>query len=250
MTLQSIDLDKLSVSPLNVRKFGAKECDDLVCSIRALGVLQPLLVREVGDTFEVIAGQRRLNACRIIAEDGEIDPIPCLIMYEGDDAKAIGASLAENIERLPMDEVDQYKAFAKLIKEGRDADGIAATFGISPRMVNQRLALGRLHPPILTAYRMGAIHAGDIRNLTMATPKQQKNWWALMKDEDAYAPTGQRLKDWLFGGAHISTENALFDVEQSGLAVVADLFGEDSYFAEAEAFWTLQNTAITKLSKP
>ncbi|SMX28223.1 Chromosome-partitioning protein Spo0J [Pelagimonas phthalicica] len=246
MTLQFIDLDQLSVSPLNVRKFGAKECDDLVSSIRALGMLQPLLVRPFEDGFEVIAGQRRLNACRIIAEDGEIDPIPCLVMAEGDDAAALEASLAENIERLPMDEVDQYKAFAKLIKEGRDADDIAATFGITPRMVSQRLALGRLHPPILTAYRKGAIQAGDIRNLTMATPKQQKDWWALMKDEDAYAPTGQRLKDWLFGGAHIPTANAVFDVLESGLAVVSDLFSEDSYFADAEAFWTHQNTAIAE----
>jgi ParB family chromosome partitioning protein len=113
--------------------------------------------------------------------------------------------------------------------------------------VAQRLALGRLPPPILTAYRKGAIHAGAIRNLTMATPKQQKDWWALMKDEDAYAPTGQRLKSWLFGGEHIPTLNALFDVEESGLAVVADLFGEDSYFADAEAFWTHQNTALAEV---
>jgi ParB family chromosome partitioning protein len=246
MILQFIELEQLSVSPLNVRKFGAKDCDDLVASIRALGVLQPLLVRSTDEGFEVIAGQRRLNACHILAEDGEIDPIPCLVMAEGDDAAALEASLAENIERLPMDEVDQYKAFAKLVKQGRDTDDIANTFGITPRMVAQRLALGRLHPPILTAYRKGAVYAGDIRNLTMATPKQQKDWWALMRDEDAYAPTGQRLKSWLFGGAHISTGNALFDVEESGLAVVADLFGEDSYFADSEAFWALQNTAIAE----
>lgn len=246
MTLQFIELEQLSVSPLNVRKFGAKKCDDLVSSIRALGVLQPLLVRPLEDGFEVIAGQRRLNACRIIAEDGEIDPIPCLVMAEGGDAQAIEASLAENIERLPMDEVDQYKAFAKLVKEGRDTDDIAATFGITPRMVAQRLALGRLHPPILSAYRKGAIHAGDIRNLTMATPKQQKDWWALMKDEESFVPTGDRLKNWLFGGEHIPIRNALFDVEESRLSVVADLFGEDSYFADAEAFWAHQNTAIAE----
>jgi ParB family chromosome partitioning protein len=246
MTLQFVEIKQLSVSPLNVRKFGAKECDELVSSIRALGVLQPLLVRPLEDGFEVIAGQRRLNACQIIAEEGEIDPVPCLIMKEGDDAAAIEASLAENIERLPMDEVDQYKAFAKLVKQGRDADEIANAFGITPRMVAQRLALGRLYPPILTAYRKGTIHAGDIRNLTMATPKQQKDWWALMKDEESFVPTGHRLKSWLFGGGHIPTENALFDVEESGLAVVADLFGEDSYFADSETFWALQNTAISE----
>ena len=246
MTLQHININDLTISPLNVRKFGAKDCADLVTNIRALGVLQPLLVRPAGEGFEVVAGQRRLNACHILSEDGEIDPIPCLVMAQGDDATAIEASLAENIERLPMDEVDQFKAFSKLVKEGRSAEDIAETFGITERMVAQRLSLGRLHAPILTAYRKGDLHARDIRNLTMATPKQQKAWWALVRDEDCYAPTGQHLKDWLFGGAHIPTAHALFDVDQSGLSVVADLFGEDSYFADSEAFWALQNAAIAK----
>ena len=245
MTLQFINIEDLSVSKLIVRKYGAKHCADLVTSIRALGVLQPLLVRPTDEEgFEVIAGQRRLNACRIIAEDGETDPIPCLVMAEGDDVAAIEASLAENIERLPMDEVDQYRAFAKLVKEGRDPEDIAASFGITECMVSQRLALGQLHTPILTAYRKGDIHARDSRILTMASPKQQKAWWALVKDENAYVPTGQRLKDWLFGGAHIPVTNALFDVDGAGLAIVSDLFGDEAYFAEAEAFWVQQNAAI------
>ncbi len=244
MTLQHIDIDQLTVSPLNVRKYGAKDCADLVNSIRALGMLQPLLVRAAGDGFEVIAGQRRLNACRILAEEDGIAPIPCLVMDEGGDAAAIEASLAENIERLPMDTVDQYKAFTKLIKEGRSPEDIAQTFGITERMVAQRLALGRLHPPILTAYRKGDIHARDIRILTMASAKQQRAWWALVKDEDAYAPTGQRLKDWLFGGSHIPVGNAIFDTEAAGLAMVSDFFSKDSYFADSAAFWTHQNAAI------
>ena len=62
----------------------------------------------------------------------------------------------------------------------------------------------------------------------MASMKQQQAWWALVKDEDSYAPTGQRLKDWLFGGAHIPVSNALFDVEDSKLTVVSDLFGDDA----------------------
>ncbi|MEP5730005.1 MAG: ParB/RepB/Spo0J family partition protein [Sulfitobacter sp.] len=246
MTLQFIELKNLTVSPLNVRKYGAKDCTDLVISIRALGILQPLLVREIADGYEVIAGQRRLNACRTIAEDGEIEPLPCMVMSAGDDVTAIEASLAENIERLPMDEIDQYKAFAKLVKEGRTPEDVAQTFGITERMVTQRLALGRLYAPILTAYRKDELHARDIRILTMASMKQQKAWWALVKDASEHAPTGQRLKDWLFGGAHIPVANALFDVDASGLAVVSDLFGEDAYFADSEAFWVLQNAEIAE----
>lgn len=246
MTLQHINITDLTVSPLNVRKYGAKDCADLVTSIRTMGLLQPLLVRPTENGFEVIAGQRRLNACLILAEEGASDPIPCLVMREGDDAAAIEASLAENIDRLPMDEVDQFKAFTKLVGEGRSVEAIAQTFGLTERLVTQRLALGRLHGPILTAYRKDDIHAHDIRLLTMATPKQQRAWWGLVKDEEAYAPTGQRLKDWLFGGAHIPTSNALFDVEASDLAVIADLFGDEAYFADCDAFWPLQNAAIAE----
>lgn len=246
MTLQHINLENLTISPLNVRKYGTKDVADLITSLRAHGLLQPLLVRPVGEGFEVIAGQRRLNALRQLAEEGEVDPIPCLVMAESDDAAAIEASLAENIDRLPMDEVDQYRAFAKLVNEGRDVAEIATAFGITDRMVTQRLALGNLHGPILTAYRKGDVHPRDVRILTMATPKQQKAWWALVKDDEACVPSGQRLKDWLFGGAHIPTSNALFDVDASGLAVIADLFGEESYFAESEAFWACQNAALAE----
>jgi ParB family chromosome partitioning protein len=223
------------------------ECDKLhIEHVSAVADERPVYERVMrtlnpGDTFVVLDLDRAFRS----TVDAMLTA-PDLRRREGDDAAAIEASLAENIERLPMDEVDQYKAFAKLVKQGRNADDIASTFGITPRMVAQRLALGRLHPPILTAYRKGAIHAGDIRNLTMATPKQQKDWWALMKDEESFVPTGHRLKSWRFGGGHIPTENALFDVEGSGLAVVADLFGEASYFADTEAFWELQNTAIAE----
>lgn len=114
--------------------------------------------------------------------------------------------------------------------------------------MSQRLALGRLHGPILTAYRTGDIDARDIRILTMATMKQQKAWWSLVKDDEAYVLTGQRLKDWLFGGAHIPTSNAIFDVEASGLTIVSDLFGDEAYFADAESFLEKQDEAIHMLA--
>ncbi|MEL6171496.1 MAG: ParB/RepB/Spo0J family partition protein, partial [Pseudomonadota bacterium] len=56
MTLQHINIEDLTVSPLNVRKYGAKDCADLVTSIRALGILQPLLVRPNCEGFEIVAG--------------------------------------------------------------------------------------------------------------------------------------------------------------------------------------------------
>ena len=249
MELQHITLDNLKPAAVNVRKRGGKDVADLVTSIGALGLLQPLLVRPNCEGYEIVAGQRRYHALAKLAEDKTIDPVPCLVMAEGDDAKAIEASLAENIARLPMDEIDQYKAFAALVKQGRDVADIASHFGITERLVKQRLALAGLIGPILTAYRRQEIGADTVRILTMATKRQQKAWWALFTSETDQAPFGYALRNWLFGGAHIPVENALFEVEDYDGAIISDLFGEDRYFDDAEKFWPLQNAAIATLKE-
>lgn len=213
MKLDTLTLDTLSVSPLNVRKKGGKDFADLVPSIRSLGLLQPLVVRPNGEGFEVVAGQRRYRALVALAEEGMTDPVPCIVMDEGDDAKAIEASLAENFSRLPMDEIDQYKAFAALADKGATPAEIAERFGITERMVRQRMAIANIINPILAAYQREEIRPETLRTLTMATPRQQKAWWKLYKSEDEYAPEGRALRDWLFGGAQIPVANALFEVE-------------------------------------
>src|SRR3546814_18698951 len=80
----------------------------------------------------------------------------------------------------------------------------------------------------------------------MASKSQQRAWLALFDDPQAYCPQGQQLKNWLFGGGAISTAHALFDVEANGLAIIADLFGDERYFADSDAFWTAQIAAIEK----
>ncbi|WP_197435141.1 ParB/RepB/Spo0J family partition protein [Nitratireductor arenosus] len=246
MKLTHLKLKELFPSKLNVRKKGGGDLCDLLPSIRSLGVLQPLLVRPDGEAYEIIAGGRRYRALRKLAEEGIAEPVPCAVMEEGDDARAIEASLAENIARLPMDEIDQYKAFAALVKKGMDAADVAAKFGVTERLVKQRLAIANLIGPILTAYRKQDIDPGTVRVLTLATKAQQKAWWELFTDEEQYLPYGQALKDWLFGGQHIPVSAALFAEGEYPGAIIADLFGEERYFADAASFWPLQNKAIAE----
>src|SRR3546814_6155950 len=73
---------------------------------------------------------------------------------------------------------------------------------------------------------------------------QQVSWVALFDDPDAYGPTGHQWMGWLFGGQAIAARFALFDLGEFKGATVADLFGDDRYFADADAFWTAQNEAI------
>ncbi|TDW61576.1 ParB family chromosome partitioning protein [Novosphingobium sp. PhB55] len=170
--------------------------------------------------------------------------MPCAILDDDDDASAVEASLIENIARLDPDEVARWECFTRLIREGRTPQHIALTFGLPDLAVRRILALGNLLPRIRDLYRREEIDAATVRHLTLASRSQQKAWLALMDDENAYAPRGYQLKSWLLGGASISTCHALFDVGASKLAVIADLFGDDSFFADCAAFWTLQNAAV------
>jgi len=228
----------------------APDISDILPSVRARGILMPLLVRPNGEEghFEIVAGRRRYHAALAVAEEGgTVEPLPCGIMDAGDDASALEASLIENIARLDPDEVSQWETFARLVKEGREIADIARTFGITELMVKRALALGNLLPRIRDLYRQEQIDAASIRHLTLATKARQKEWLRLYADKEAYAPTGQRLKQWLFGGQSIPTGVALFDPADYPAPIVADLFGKDRYFSDAHAFWTLQNAAIDAL---
>lgn len=260
MKLEFIALDKLIISKSNMRYARkAPDVSDILPSIRQRGVLQPVIVRPVADTdadtgqFEILAGARRFTAALIAAEErraggGEAEPhdgmLPCAIIAAGDDAAAVEASLIENMARLDPDEVTQWESFTRLVKEGRTVDDIAATFGLPELAIKRILALGNLLPRIRALYAKDELDSATVRHLTLASKSQQKAWLALFDDPDTYCPTGHQLKAWLFGGQSIPTGHALFDVAASGLATIADLFGEDSYFADAEAFWAAQNAAL------
>lgn len=246
--LQHIPLADLKVSKLNVRKHGARDIDSLAASIAAIGVIQPLLVRKNCEGFDVVAGQRRYLAARKLgaAAHPNADPLPCMVLAADDDAAAIEASLAENVERLPMDEMDQYEAFARLRAKGLDEAEIGSHFGVSEQTVKRRLALAKLDPDIRRLYRAGEIDAATLRLLTLATRERQKAWLALATDPEQQPPPPWQLKAWLLGGAEIATSAALFDEAQYDGAIAADLFGEERYFTDADAFWRLQNAAIAE----
>jgi ParB family transcriptional regulator, chromosome partitioning protein len=259
MDLQHIPLSKLKIASVNVRHSRkAPDVSDILASIRARGVLQPLLVRPDGKSFEVVAGRRRYFAAARVAEEQGVSLdevlLPCAVTAKGDDVGAMEASLIENVARAPMDELEEYEAFAKLLKQGRSVADIASTFGVTELYVKQRFALANLHSRIKDAYREGDIEAEDLQCLTSATRRQQKEWIKAFEqekddenDEAEAAPRGHHLKQWLYGGEQIATGAALFPIGDYKGEIVTDLFGDISCFADREAFWALQNAAIARL---
>lgn len=255
MDLRHIPIEKLKVSTLNMRHERKKpEVSDILPSIRERGVLVPLIVRPNGakGSFEILAGRRRFFASTAaLKESGEKSiKLPCAVLTEGDDAGAIEASMLENIARLEPDEMSQFEAFQRLKEEGRAVPEIAATFGVTELMVKRRLALANLIPEIRKAYTAEEIDSSTITALTLASEDKQREWLDLWNDNEAeYVPTGRQLKAWLLGGAHISTDKALFDLDKyHGYAgeILTDLFGEEAVFADATTFWRCQNEALAK----
>lgn len=251
MKLEFIDIGNIDDSAVNMRH-GKKAPDvsDILPTVRKRGIIVPVILRPgvVEGRFELVAGRRRVHAARIAQADEGADPelgrVPSAIMEAGDDAAALEASLIENIARLDPDEVTQWETFTRLVKEGREVDDMAVTFGLPDLTIRRVLALGNLLPRIRHLYAQEKIDRTTVRHLTLASKSQQKAWLALYDDPDNYTPTGHQLKAWLFGGQSIAAKVALFDLDTFAGATVADLFGEDRYFADPEAFWTAQNAAI------
>lgn len=254
MKLDFLNIDKLVVAKTNMRSAKEPDVSDILPSIRARGVLQSILVRPLddGQHYEVIAGNRRRRGAFLVAEErreaGDIEPVmvPAAIIEAGDDAAAVEASLIENLARLDPDEVNQWEGFVRLVKEGRSPEEIGATFGLPELRVKRILALGNLLPRIRTLYRKGEIDAPTIRLLTLASKSQQRDWLTLWDDPESHAPIRSHLKDWLFGGMSVPVKYALFDTDKEGGPIVADLFGEDGYFADRDQFWIAQIAAIAE----
>lgn len=166
IAIHDIALSKLIPSPASARKTTKDICiEELAVSIATHGLLQSLVVRAATDKrgrptgkYEVIAGGRRLAALKllvsrkVITSDG---PVPCLLREEDGAAEL---SLAENTVRERLHPADEYEAWTRLHHErGLGSQEIAGRFGVSERVVKQRLRLGAVSPRLMQAYREGAL---------------------------------------------------------------------------------------------
>lgn len=147
---------------------------ELVASIRAVGLVAPLAVAEgAGGFWYVIDGNRRLAALRQVAKADKLaddHQVPVRKV----DASLFEASLAANVVRAPMHPVDQFEAFAKLNADGMTVGDIAARFGLTDRTVRQRLALGQLHPTVRAAWRAEEIDAETAKAFTLTSDQDRQ----------------------------------------------------------------------------
>lgn len=106
----------------------------LAVSISELGMLQPIVVRQIADGWEVVAGRRRLTAARVVG----LDVVPCVLRSMTDD-EAADVALAENLHRRNLSPVEEGLAFARLRKQGLTQTQIGERVGRSQTHVSMLL---------------------------------------------------------------------------------------------------------------
>ena len=237
--IREVPLSRLALAPENVRKTPADPIAEaeMKASIATHGLLENLVVRMDGPAdagaYAVIAGGRRLAAMKALAEDGTIDadhPVPCLVAVDPDMAGEL--SLAENIVRIAMHPADQVIAFTKLADAGLSVAAIAARFGTSERLVEQRLRLGNVAPDLLDAYRADEIDLEVLKAFSVTTDHaRQMAAWEQVAGQ-GYRPSAWQVKRLLTkeripGTSAVARFVGVEPYEAAGGKVLRDLFSND-----------------------
>lgn len=153
--------------------------DRLVKSIRAKGVIQPIVVRKNGEKIEVVCGRRRVTAAREVnrrrKEDGE-DPITVpAILRKGDDASLYGASLIENEIRADVPPMQKAQHTARLLEmHSGNEEAVAEILQVTTQTVKNHLALLSLDPAVKKAVESGRISASAAWQLAALSREEQK----------------------------------------------------------------------------
>ena len=250
--LRFIPLSKLVPSPLNVRKTGGTNIDELAMLIDAHGLLQGLIcvehMRKKKPTgkYEVVAGGRRLRALRKLAELGKVrkdDEFPCKVVTR---EQAIAMSMAENSGREAMSVADTVVAFRDMLAAGATVDEVALSFGLTPLTVRRRLKLANVSPRLFELFRQEQMSLDQLMSLAISDDHEaQERVWDSMSGYERHA---SNLRRQLLG-REIDAERdpvaqyvGIEAYEAAGGAVTRDLFAEEGqagYIGNAELLYRL-----------
>ena len=160
-------------------QFAEDELAELCQSIKEQGILQPLLVREENDGFQLIAGERRLRA----AKKAGLTQVP-VVIKRIDDSKLLELSIVENIQRTNLNPIEESEAYHRLVTEFNLTQDEAATrVGKSRSAVANFLRLRQLPEPIKTSMQEGKLTMGHARALLGIenSTQQMAAWRAVVK---------------------------------------------------------------------
>lgn len=169
--VRELVIEDIGPNPKQPRtEFDDEGLDELAASIRELGVLQPVLVREVDGNFELVAGERRLRASLRAGRT----TIPAIVRDHADDLLLLEA-LVENIQRVDLNPLDEAAAMRGLVDDlGITHDEVARRVGKSRASVTNALRLLNLGSEVQRRVRDGSISAAHARALAALTDVDQQ----------------------------------------------------------------------------
>jgi ParB family chromosome partitioning protein len=168
-----IPLDAITPNPRQPREiFDEDALQELVTSIKEVGLLQPIVVRQIGPArYELIMGERRWRACR----EAGLDVIPAIVRAT-DDEKLLLDALLENLHRAQLNPIEEAAAYDQLLKDFNCThDQLADRIGRSRPQVSNTLRLLKLSPKVQNRVAAGVLSAGHARALlSVDDPEEQE----------------------------------------------------------------------------
>jgi ParB family chromosome partitioning protein len=239
---RNIPFNKLVLSQSNVRRVKAGiSVEDLAEDIARRTLLQSLNVRPVFDAdgqetgmFEVPAGGRRYRALELLVKQKRLAktaPIPCIVREAGADISAEEDSLAENVQRVALHPLDQFRAFQTLREQGRSEEEIAAIFFVSVNVVKQRLRLASVSSNLLDVYADDGMTLDQLMAFTVTSDhaRQEQIWENVSKSgyDEPYQIRRMLTEDTVRASDKRAQFVGIDAYEAAGGSVLRDLFEHD-----------------------
>jgi ParB family chromosome partitioning protein len=160
--IHQVDLANILPSALQPRKDFARDAlQELIDSIRQHGIIQPLIVRQAGARFELIAGERRWRAAQEIG----LPQVP-VIIRSASDLEVLELSLIENLQRADLNPIEEAQGYARLASEFRmRQEDIALKVGRSRAAVANAMRLLDLHPQVQIWLALDLLSVGHAKVL-------------------------------------------------------------------------------------
>jgi ParB family chromosome partitioning protein len=157
-----VAVETIEQNPYQPRKaFDSDELASLSASIRTHGILQPLVVRQVGERYQLVAGERRLRAAR----EAGLHNVPVTVV-DFNDQQILEAALVENIQRSDLNPIEKAQGFKEyLTRYSMTHEQLGARLGLGRATITNLVALLELPPELQDAVRVGQLSTGHAKIL-------------------------------------------------------------------------------------
>ena len=216
---QMLPLSRLHESPTNPRRFfDEAKLLELAASLKAQGLIQPIVARPNSDGFEIVAGARRYRAAQL----AELSEIPTRVVTLTDE-QALEWQLIENSQRVDVHPYEEAQGFQRLLDlPGYDVAALAEKTGKSESLVYTRLALLQLIPEVAEAFqqeRITSSHATLIARLPRDRQKDayEQCWRKEWQENEPHLLPAKYLSAWIANNVYLPLDEAPFDREDANL---------------------------------